>query len=186
MGRRNKQHFLPETNEVIARLEAETGCKWKWYKTSYYFSEQGGIYNQDGNLFLKPTLNFDDKGDPTYSTIDLYYKGKKENKKIYPIIARLFCKRWRYESKPKLLAHHINQNKTDDRAANLIWLTYRQHRIIHNAPIEEVNTEEKLRKYLDKCGLPVGTQGGLTTMAAFQIILKEGAFEKVDKTSVLL
>ncbi|WP_044974799.1 HNH endonuclease [Ruminococcus sp. HUN007] len=170
MGQRNKRHFVPETYKVEERLKAETGFNWIWYKNSYYFSDQGGVYNQDNDKFLKPQLNFDKNGKPDYSTIQLCYNGKSQKKDIHSIIAELFCKKYLYADKPKLLVHHINHNKADNRAVNLIWLTHKQHRLVHNAPPEEVDTKDKIKTYLDICGFPLSLKGGTTRYIA-QIVI---------------
>ena len=91
----------------------------KGYEGIYEISNLGNIRNR--KRILKPFI------DLGYFRIDLCNNGNVERKKIHILVAEAFCE------KPDgaVEVHHINKNKLDNRAENLVWLTHIEHQVIH-------------------------------------------------------
>jgi len=84
----------------------------------------------------------------------LHFSFQGEDKEVHKVIAELFCEKPEGYNPDDYLVHHINKDKRDNRAANLIYLTHREHGIIHGSinsgtiKLEEVNSPEKIRAFL--------------------------------------
>ena len=64
-----------------------------------------------------------------YDRIQLYDNKTKKHYKISRLVATAFCP----GADQGKIVHHINCDHTDNRAANLIWATPSQHKLIHRA-----------------------------------------------------
>lgn len=58
-----------------------------------------------------------------YSKISFYVKGKIYTRTIHRLVAEVFIEN--PDKKPQV--HHINENKQDNRASNLMWVTPMEH-----------------------------------------------------------
>lgn len=91
---------------------------------NYLVSNAGRVYTGNANCILKGSLN--EKG---YRFIKLYsdkYPNGK-NMRVSHLVAMAFCKGYA----PNKHVHHVNRNRSDDRAVNLIPVTPEEHRAIH-------------------------------------------------------
>lgn len=107
---------------------AKDGEQWEQIPNypKYYVSNEGRIYSEYAHDIIKGSWK---KG---YHIFELYNdktpKGKHGNRlRLSHIVAAAFCKNY---SKDKHV-HHINRNRGDDRAINLLPVTQEQHKAIH-------------------------------------------------------
>lgn len=91
---------------------------------NYLVSNAGRVYSGNDNTILKG--EWSEKG---YHYVRLYSDKCRNGKKIKVshLVAMVFCKG--YATNKHI--HHINRNRGDDRAVNLIPLTPEEHRAIH-------------------------------------------------------
>lgn len=93
----------------------------------YYVSSEGRIYSEYEHNIIKGSYN--KKG---YHIFELFNdetpKGKHGDRiRLSHLVAAAFCKNY---TKDKYV-HHINRNRGDDRAINLLAVTREQHNAIH-------------------------------------------------------
>lgn len=107
----------------------QDGEKWEQIPNypKYYVSSEGRIYSEFEHDIIKGSWN--KKG---YHYFELFNdeipKGKHGDRiRLSHIVAAVFCKNY---SKDKHI-HHINRNRGDDRAINLLPVTREQHQAIH-------------------------------------------------------
>ena len=105
------------------------------------------VTNQHNTVKIKGFIIVSNLGDAIYvgknhrndSSLEEGIKISKDNRRhigkylIYQLVADCFCDKSEASAKCKNpQAHHIDFNKLNDRADNLIWLTPSQHLSIHN------------------------------------------------------
>lgn len=120
----------------IDTIENLSGEEWQPIANTngkYYVSNCGRIKSYCGYnaILLKPYFN--SKG---YQQIKINYK----NVMIHQIVAFTFCENRYKKGDVKIQIHHINKNRTDNRAANLQILSITEHQKIHNRK-ETTNNE---------------------------------------------
>ncbi|MBO4534126.1 MAG: HNH endonuclease [Treponema sp.] len=93
---------------------------------NYLISNMGRLYSGFDNQIRKGSYK---KGYHIYELFNEQNKGKRHGKRIRAarLVAAAFCKNY---AKDKHI-HHINRNRTDDRAINLLPVTAAEHRAIH-------------------------------------------------------
>lgn len=100
----------------------EIFCPSRFPSGRYYANKDGAIYSTWAEDYLKQTLN---SGDRFQLTPTL--KGKNKTVLVHKIIAYAFCPNERRLS----IVHHVNGNKKDNRASNLIYVTATEHGELH-------------------------------------------------------
>lgn len=120
----------------IDTIENLSGEEWQPIANTngkYYVSNCGRIKSYCGYnaILLKPYFN--SKG---YQQIKINYK----NVMIHQIVAFTFCENRYKKGDVKIQIHHINKNRTDNRAENLKILSIEEHQKIHNRK-ETTNNE---------------------------------------------
>ena len=105
------------------------------------------VTNQYDTIKIKGFILVSNLGDAIYvgknprndSSLEEGIKINEDNRRhigkylIYQLVAEAFCDKSEASAKcKKPQAHHIDFNKLNDRADNLIWLTPSQHLSIHN------------------------------------------------------
>jgi len=88
----------------------------------YYAMKDGSVYSTWAEDFLKLTLN---SGDRFQITPTL--RGRNKTVLVHKLIAYAFCPNERRLS----IVHHINANKQDNRATNLLYVTAAEHGELH-------------------------------------------------------
>ena len=88
----------------------------------YYVTKDGAVYSTWAEDYLKPTLNSGDRFQLTPT-----FKGKNKTVLVHKLIAYAFCQNGRRLS----IVHHINANKKDNRAINLLYVTATEHGELH-------------------------------------------------------
>lgn len=96
--------------------------------TGYAFSNMGRCYSLRHNKFLTP-VKTPYKNNVLYNKITLYNCDNCKRYLVHRIIAELFCVKPGEECS---VVHHINGIATDNRACNLMWVTQKQHKLIHS------------------------------------------------------
>ena len=150
------------TNEEIEQdlnFHFGTKQKWKYFRGNSFVSNYGIIYKRvRGKLSeAKPR----DKSPKAYLSFNAGINGENDPQYIHRVVAYLFCDHPEGVNPDELLekdspweAHHINKDRYDNRADNLIWLLNSDHDKIHRAinsgviTLEEVNSPEKIRAFL--------------------------------------
>jgi hypothetical protein len=95
------------------------------FAPEYYVSNMGRIYTTLQHK-IKGYELIGKKG-KQYRRTNIKVNGKFKHFKIARIVAMVWVNG--YDS--KLVVHHKNLNSLDDRAVNLVWLTEREHRLLH-------------------------------------------------------
>lgn len=132
---------------------------WKYFRGNCFVSNYGKLYKRvRGKLSeAKPR----DKKPKAYLSFNAGINGKTDTQYIHRVVACLFCNHPKDVDSEELLkndsdweAHHINKDRYDNRADNLMWLHYNDHDKLHRAinrgiiTLEEVNSPEKIRAFL--------------------------------------
>ena len=104
----------------------------------YEVFEDGRIWSEKSKKFLRIGKNKDG-----YSIVKLSRDGNVYNKKVHRLVADAFV----YNDNPehKTQVNHINENKSDNHADNLEWVT----------PSENINYGSRNKKVADKLSKPV-------------------------------
>ena len=81
--------------------------------------EDGRVYSEKSNRFLKPDLN------SGYAVVTLFNSGDKLRETVHRIVAKLFCD----NSGGFDVVNHIDGNKLNNHYTNLEWCTQRHNNI---------------------------------------------------------
>lgn len=93
------------------------------YPSGHYFViRDGAVYSTWHGDFLKQTLNSGERFQLTPT-----FRGRNKTVLVHRLIAYAFCPNERRLS----IIHHINANKMDNRAVNLIYVTAAEHGELH-------------------------------------------------------
>lgn len=93
----------------------------------YAFSDMGRCYSLRHNKLIKP-YKTPYKNNYLYDKIKLFDGNVYKTYALHRVIAELFCVKPSEECSE---VHHINSIVTDNRACNLMWVTHKQHKLIH-------------------------------------------------------
>ena len=107
-------------NTIIMFINDEVVVQYK--NTNYGASAEGHIYNMKARRRIKGSRI---DANREYLAIKL----GRRNKKIHIIIAELFVPN--DNPSTKTVVHHIDGNKTNNKANNLAWMSEEEHRHIH-------------------------------------------------------
>lgn len=87
------------------------------YEGIYWVNSLGKIKNKQGKTLKSFVIN------SGYESITLNKNGTRKNLLVHRIVAREFCDGY----SPELDIDHINNNKLDNRAINLRWVTRKEN-----------------------------------------------------------
>ena len=92
----------------------------KGYEGLYAVTDDGKVWSYKSKRFLRPQHN--EKG---YLKVGLLKDGKCKHYKVHRLVAQT------YLDNPRNLTdvHHINSDKTDNRVANLKWVSHKENLI---------------------------------------------------------
>lgn len=88
----------------------------------YYATKDGAIYSTWHGDYLKQTLNGGERFQLTPTL-----KGRNKTILVHRIVAYAFCPNGRRLE----IVHHLNGNKVDNRACNLLYVTAAEHAELH-------------------------------------------------------
>ena len=91
----------------------------KKYFHNYLVYEDGRVYSEKSNRFLKPDLN------SGYAVVTLFNSGERLREAVHRIVAKLFCD----NSGGFGVVNHIDGNKLNNHYTNLEWCTQRHNNI---------------------------------------------------------
>lgn len=91
----------------------------KKYFHNYLVYEDGRVYSEKSNRFLKPDLN------SGYAVVTLFNSGERLRETVHRIVAKLFCD----NSGGFDVVNHIDGNKLNNHYTNLEWCTQRHNNI---------------------------------------------------------
>lgn len=112
-----KNKILTALNEI--KLEGEEFVQIP-YAPDYYVSSLGRIFTRFRMRILNPDAE-------KYSRIFIKTITGYKHFQVHRIVAEMFCPRWAGQT----VVHHVNKNKYDNRACNLVWCTTAYHKYIH-------------------------------------------------------
>lgn len=125
---------------------------WKHWQDGYFASDYGDICGRKQGVIIDPYPLKKTGKEKTEDEMYLYFNFHGDDKEVHQVIAELFCEKPEGYNPNDYLVHHINKDRHDNRAVNLIHLTKSEHGIIHGAinrgDVEEVNSPEKIRAFL--------------------------------------
>ena len=113
----------------------------KGYEGIYEVSNLGNVRNKK-KVLLSPWV---ERG---YFRVDLCNKGQSEKKKVHILVAEAFCEK----PEGKVEVHHMNKNKLDNRAENLVWLTHMEHQMLHQnifapKPVKQIDANGNIIRF---------------------------------------
>lgn len=88
----------------------------------YFVMRDGAVYSTWHVDFLKPTLNSGERFQLTPT-----FRGRNKTVLVHRLIAYAFCPNERRLA----IVHHLNGNKRDNRACNLLYVTAAEHAELH-------------------------------------------------------
>lgn len=100
--------------------------KWKpvaGYEELYDISDFGHVYSYETNTFRKPSMG------RKYLSIGLTKDGKQDTFSLHVLVAKHFVEN--DDPLNKTVVHHIDGNKFNNHADNLMWMTPEQHNLLH-------------------------------------------------------
>ncbi|MDR0322726.1 MAG: HNH endonuclease [Treponema sp.] len=83
-----------------------------------------------------------------YPTVNCPPDSKYRTEQVHRLVAFTWLRNG-YQKDKKMVVHHIDYNKTNNRVDNLLWLTEEDHIIIHGIQIEEFDEIENRQWLLD-------------------------------------
>lgn len=91
------------------------------YAPDYFISNLGRVFGTTYCKILKPEHK-------NYSRVFIKtIQGVYKHFQLHRIVAELFC----LKAEGQTIVHHINKDSADNRAVNLVWVTFSQHMTIH-------------------------------------------------------
>ena len=123
-----------EKQEIITKLQAVTGEHWENLMATYFISDTGKVYSATRNKLITPALNERDG----YLTFVISYQGKHHTFYVHRVVNLLFNNDIGYNPIDIYLGvygtyatHHIDGDKTNNKANNLIWIKQGTHATLH-------------------------------------------------------
>ncbi|MBR5121404.1 MAG: HNH endonuclease [Oscillospiraceae bacterium] len=128
----DKQTIMKAMREVSL-----PGEMWKQipFAPEYYASSEGRIFTAQRSYNRIKKL---DQWSGDYIRVDFTINGKRKRKKLHQLIAELFC----YGAAPEREVHHINGDKTNNRADNLAFVPPHYHKAVLT-PITRAKNKNK-------------------------------------------
>lgn len=137
----------PELDRFLSYIwnnqEQENPEIWREIKGTnglYYVSNYGRVLSVNKNS--KRILHQSPKNDTLYLEITTSIKNERENRQVHKLVAEHFLYKPEGINEEDLLVHHIDGNKWNNNADNLIYLTGKQHAKAHKL----LNIEQKATK----------------------------------------
>lgn len=152
-ARNTKYDYQPIKQGDYAEIESIADDEIFKLWNSYFISNYGRIYSAKTNKFLSPYKQ-DKRG---YYQVDICDNGESRSERLSNLVAGLFDTDFennRYLGQiikwDDLHVHHIDKNKANNRADNLVILTSADHKLIHKALKAGMNldTVEKIDTYI--------------------------------------
>lgn len=107
------------------------------YDYRYWISNVGQIYNTaTGEILATNSVR------EPYVGINLKKDGKNVTRYIHRLVAYCFCPNGKYKD----IVHHIDGNKENNRADNLLWVTYAEHKKCHE--LMDAKKKPEYKKYI--------------------------------------
>ncbi len=107
------------------------------YDHQYWVSNAGYIYNDTTGELLG-----NDAKRKGYIYVNLRKNGKRVTRLVHLLVAYNFCPNGHY----KEFVHHIDGNKQNNHASNLVWVTYEEHQKCHQLMKKN---KKAYRKYIN-------------------------------------
>lgn len=98
--------------------------------TPYIIRDNGTIWSEKRNRELKGTVQRNE-----YQTVYLMFNGKQYNFMVHRLVAEYFCD----NPHNYTIVHHINEDKLDNRAENLQWVTTQENILATQRKIKQTN-----------------------------------------------
>ena len=114
----NQEHKTPE---IWREIKGTDGL--------YYVSNYGCVLSVNKNS--KHILHQSPKKDTLYLEVTVKIEGKRKNRQVHKLVAEHFLYKPEGINEDDLLVHHIDGNKWNNNADNLIYLTSKQHGKAH-------------------------------------------------------
>ena len=110
----------------------------------YYISNYGNVITLCNNVWRLKKPEIDKDG---YLFVCLWYKGKRIHKGIHQLVAESFL----VNSAPqeKTIIHHIDFNPLNNHATNLMYVSPKEHRAIHDKHNLEI-AEKRIKVNADR------------------------------------
>ena len=107
----------------------------KGYEGLYAVTEDGKVWSHRSKKFLRPQLN-----ENGYLKVGLLKDGKYKHYKVHRLVAQAYLDNLRNLAD----VHHINSDRTDNRIANLKWVSHKENLIYR-----DVEFLRSLRFYIE-------------------------------------
>lgn len=111
------------------------------YEELYEISDFGHIYSYEKDMFRKPNMG------TKYLQIGLTKDGKQNTFPLHVLVAVHFVEN--PDPVNKTVVHHIDGNKFNNHADNLIWLTPEEHNLLHKEGHRQIMSKPVVQKTLD-------------------------------------